>query len=179
MSNIRHILRLYTQKIAFFEIIKQTGILRATLRKYINDFKKSGLKFEEINELSDKDLEELFLKPEEKPTDIRLQKLLSLFPAMDKELKRKGMTRKILWEEYIKNHSDGYGNCRFNQLFAKWKSSPVPIMHKEHKAGDKLYIDFAGQKLSIIDEPTGTVRDVEVFVAILGASQLTYVEAVF
>jgi len=178
MSNIRHILRLHTQNIAFFEIIKQTGILRTPLRKYINDFKKSGLKFEEINELSDKDLEELFLKPVEKPADVRLQKLLSLFPAMDKELKRKGMTRKILWEEYIKNHPDGYGNCRFNQLFAKWRSRPVPILHKEHIAGDKLYIDFAGQKLSIVDEPTGVVQNVEVFVAILGASQLTYVEAV-
>lgn len=178
MSNIRHILRLHTQNIGFFEIIKQTGILRSTLRKYINDFNSSGLKFEEINELSDKDLEELFLKPEEKPVDVRQQKLLSLFPAMDKELKRKGVTRKILWEEYKKNNPDGYGQVRFSQLFAEWKARPVPIMHKEHKAGDKMYIDFAGQKLSIIDETTGIEKMVEVFVAILGASQLTYVEAV-
>lgn len=178
MANIRHILRLHTQNVGFFEIMKETGIVRTTLRKHINDFNKSGLTFEEINELSDKDLEELFMKPQEKPVDVRQQELLSLFPAIERELKRKGMTRKILWEEYIKNNPDGYGNCRFNQLYAKWKVRPVPVMHKEHIAGDKMYIDFAGQKLSITNESTGATTDVEVFVAILGASQLTYVEAV-
>lgn len=178
MSNIRYILRLHTQKIGNFEIMKQTGIPRSTLRKYIKDFKKSSLSFEEINELSDKDLDELFLKPQSKPADVKQQVLLNLFPAIDKELKRKGVTRKILWEEYLKKHPDGYGYCRFNQHFAKWKSQPVPIMHKEHKAGDKLYIDFAGQKLYLIDELIGLPRAVEVFVAILGASQFTYVEAV-
>ncbi len=178
MSNIRHILRLHTQKIAFFEIIKQTGILRTTLRKCITDFKKSGLSFEDINELSDKDLEELFLKPEEKPVDIMLQKLLGLFPAMEKELRRTGVTRMTLWEEYIKKYPDGYGYSRFNRYFKKWTSRIKPTMHQEHKAGDKLFIDFAGQKLTITDEKTGESIDVEVFVAILGASQLTYVEAV-
>ncbi|HTB05801.1 MAG TPA: IS21 family transposase [Bacteroidia bacterium] len=178
MSNIRHILRLHTQHIAFFEIVKQTGILRATLRKHITDFKKSGLTFEEINELTDEDLEELFLKPEEKPIDIMLQKLISMFPAMNKELKRRGVTQLMLWEEYIKKHPDGYGYSRFNRYFKKWRARAIPIMHKEHKPGDKLYIDFAGQKLPITDEKTGEVKNVEVFVAILGASQLTYVEAV-
>ena len=178
MSNIRHILRLHTQNVGFFEIINQTGIPRMILRKHINDFEKSGLSFEEINELTDKDLEELFLKPEEKPMDIRQQTLLNLFPTMEKELKRKGVTRKILWENYTKNNPDGYTYGRFLQLFSKWKSRPTPTLHKEHKAGDKMYIDFAGQKLSIIEEQTGAVKNIEVFVAILGASQLTYVEAV-
>lgn len=72
MANIRHILRLHTQNVGFFEIMKETGIVRTTLRKHINDFNKSGLTFEEINELSDKDLEELFMKPQEKPVDVRL-----------------------------------------------------------------------------------------------------------
>src|SRR6185312_3507486 len=178
MSNIRHILRLHTQGIGNFDIMKETGIPRSILRKHIKDFKRSGLSFQEINELNDKDLEELFPKPEGRPIDIRQQKLLNLFPAMERELKRKGVTRKVLWEEYIKNNPDGYGQVRFCQLFAIWKSRPVPIMHKEHIAGDKMYIDFAGQKLIITDELTGETRNVEVFVAILGASQLTYVEAV-
>lgn len=178
MSNIRHILRLHTQGVGFFEIIKQTEIPRIVLRKHIDDFNKSELSFEEINELTDKDLQELFPKPEEKTIDLKQQTLLNLFPPMEKALKRKGMTRKILWENYIKIHPDGYTYGRFIQLFAKWRSRPTPIMHKEHKAGDKLYIDFAGQKLSIIDAETGVSKSVEVFVAILGASQLTYVEAV-
>lgn len=178
MSNIRHILRLHTQGVGFFEIIRQTSISRTTLRKHINDFKGSGLSFEDINELSDADLEELFQKPEERPVDIVLQKLLELFPTMDRELKRRGVTRMTLWQEYIKNYPDGYGYSRFNRYFKKWKEQAKPVMHKEHLAGDKMYIDFAGQKLSFTDPATGTGQPVEVFVAILGASQLTYVEAV-
>ncbi len=178
MSNIRHILRLHTQGVGFFEIIRQTGIFRTTLRKCINDFKASGLTFEEINELTDKDLEELFQKPEEKPMDLMLQSLLDRFPAMDKELKRKGVTRMTLWQEYIKENPGGYGYSRFNRYFKRWKDQVKPVMHKEHIAGDKMYIDFAGERLSITDPHTGIEQKVEVFVAILGASQLTYVEAV-
>ena len=178
MSNIRHILRLHTQNVGFYEIIRQTGILRTTLRKYINDFKASGLTFEDINELTDKDLEELFQKPQEKPIDLMLQALLEMFPAMEKELKRKGVTRMVLWQEYINKHPDGYGYSRFNRYFNRWKDQVRPIMHKEHIAGDKMYIDFAGKRLSIVDSATGAEKNVEVFVAILGASQLTYVEAV-
>ncbi|HWY97718.1 MAG TPA: IS21 family transposase [Bacteroidia bacterium] len=178
MSNIRYILRLHTQGINFFEIIKQTGIFRASLRKHIDDFNQSGLTFEEINVLSDKDLEELFQVPVEKPVNARLQTMLDTFPKVQKELKRKGVTQKMLWRDYIKEHPDGYDYIQFNSRYRKWSTRPLPVLHKEHKAGDKMYIDFAGQKLSIIDPTSGMAKDVEVFVAILGASQLTYVEAV-
>jgi transposase len=97
---------------------------------------------------------------------------------MDKELKRKGVTRLLLWEEYKLKHPDGYSKSQFKHYFAQWSAQVNPSMHIEHKAGDKLYVDFAGHKLSIIDKQTGEVQPVEVFVAILGASQLTYVEAV-
>ena len=178
MSNIRHILRLHTQKRSKTEIIVQTGIPRNTLKKYIRDFKESELTFEEINELSDADLEELFVKPEEKPVNEKLRTLFNLFPKIDKELKRKGVTRMLLFEEYKSKHPDGVGKSQFSWHFSQWKSRVAPTMRKEHKAGDKLYIDFAGEKLSIIEQETGVVKPVEVFVAILGASQLTYVQAV-
>jgi len=178
MSNIRHILRLHTQNQTMSEIITQTGIRRKTLKQHINDFKKSGLSFLEINELSDKDLEELFIKPEENIINEKLQTLYNFFPSVDKELRRKGVTLKLLWEEYISKHPDGMCISRFSRHYSKWKSRIAPSMRKEHKAGDKLYIDFAGEKLILIDKRTKETKQVEVFVAILGASQLTYVQAV-
>jgi len=178
MSNIRHILRLHTQNRTKSEIIVQTGIPRNTLKQYLAEFKQSGLSFSEINVLSDIDLEELFVKPEENPINEKLQTLYTLFPSMDKDLKRKGVTRILLWEEYKLKHPDGVGRSQFNRYFAQWKSRIIPIMRKEHKAGDKLYIDFAGQKLSFFDKETKETRQVEVFVAILGSSQLTFVQAV-
>lgn len=178
MIKIRQILRLQSQGLSKLQIAAQTGIARNTLKKYIKEFTSSGLSFEEINELSDKELEDLFVKPEDRPLNERLQTLFSLFPAIEKELKRKGVTRELLWKEYKTNHPDGVGLSQFKHYFSKWKAQVNPTMHMEHKAGDKLYVDFAGDKLEIINEQTGEVKPVEVFVAILGASQLTYVEAV-
>ena len=178
MIKIRQILRLQSQGCSKLQIAAQTGIARNTLKKYIREFIASGLTFDEINELSDKELEDLFVKPEDKPLNERLQTLFSLFPAIDKELKKKGVTRQLLWEEYKRDHPDGVGKSQFKHYFAQWKAQVNPVMHMEHKAGDKLYVDFAGDKLSIIDRQTGEIKPVEVFVAILGASQLTYVEAV-
>jgi transposase len=178
MSKVRQILRLHAQGRSKLLIAKQTGVSRNTLKKYLKEFEQSGLSFNEVNELGDKDLEDLFVKPEEQPIIPKLQTLFNLFPALDKELKRKGVTRLLLWEEYKLKHPDGYSKSQFKHYFAQWKAQVNPSMHIEHKAGDKLYVDFAGHKLNIIDKQTGEVQPVEVFVAILGASQLTYVEAV-
>jgi transposase len=178
MIKIRQIIRLQSQGYSKLAIAAQTGIARNTLKKYIKEFIASGLTFDEINELSDKELEDLFVKPEDKPLNERLQTMFSLFPAIDKELKKKGVTRQLLWEAYKQDHPDGVGKSQFKHYFAQWKAQVNPVMHMEHKAGDKLYVDFAGDKLDITDPQTGEIKPVEVFVAILGASQLTYVEAV-
>jgi len=178
MSNIRHILRLHTQKQTQAEIIVQTGILRKTLKKYIEAFKAGGLSFEEINELDDKDIEELFEIEDENLFNDKQEALYKYFPSVDRELKRKGVTMQLLWEEYIKKYPDGVSQPQFKRHLFRWKSRITPTMRKEHKAGDKMYIDFAGEKLSIIDTKSGQVKPVEVFVAILGSSQLTYVQAV-
>jgi len=100
------------------------------------------------------------------------------FPHVDKELKRTGMNRRILWEAYRKEFPNGFQYTQFCFYYNQWKARVNPTMHLDHKAGDKMYVDFAGEKLSITDKETGEVIEVEVFVAILGASQLTYVEAV-
>ena len=97
MIKIRLILRLHSQGYSKLQIASQAGIARNTLKKYIKEFISSGLSFEEINELSDKELEDLFVKPEDRPMNERLQTLFSLFPAIDKELKKKGVTRHLLW----------------------------------------------------------------------------------
>jgi len=178
MNKIREILRLYSQGVGKLKIAEQTGVARNTIRKYVKEFSESELAFSEINTLCDKDLDDLFAKQETSTVNPKLETLFSLFPSMDKELKKKGVTRQLLWEEYKRNNITGVGRSQFNYYFARWKAQVSPTMRMDHKAGDKMYVDFAGDKLSIIDKQTGEVQSVEVFVAILGASQLTYVEAV-
>jgi transposase len=171
-------LRLYSSGISKLQIAEQTGVARNTIKKYIKEFTLNELSFTEVNSLCDKDLEDLFVKPVTIQSNPKLETLFSLFPAIDKKLKKKGVTRQLLWADYKSTHSDGVGRSQFNRYFSSWKSQVSPTMRMNHKAGDKLYVDCAGDKLSIIDKQTGEVQYVEVFVAILGASQLTYVEAV-
>ena len=177
MSKIRHLLRLHAQGRSKLQIAAQTGVARNTLKKYLQIFEQNRLTIQAVNELSDKELEDIFIKDEVRPVSDKLKTLFDLFPLYSKELKRKGVTRQLLWEEYKKTHPDGLGLSQFKKYYHQWKAQTNPVMHIEHKAGDKMFVDFAGNKLQIVDPASGEVKETEVFVAILGASQLTYVEA--
>ncbi|HWJ30287.1 MAG TPA: IS21 family transposase, partial [Flavisolibacter sp.] len=179
MSRIRQILRLYTQGASKKKISELTASSRNTVKKYIQKFHKECLTFEQISEMTDHDLEQLFGYTEPVVKDDRFEQLQALLPEMEKQLKRKGMTILLLFEQYKKDYPGGYAITQFYKYFRYYVKRAQPVMHLEHKAGDKLYIDFAGDKLSILDLDGGEILDVEVFVAILGCSQLTYVEAVY
>ena len=178
MSKIRHILRMYSQGRSIMSIAAQADASRNTVKKYVASFKASSYSFEEVNALNDKELEDFFGKSKEQPANSRMQSMQRCFPHIDKELKRTGVNRHMLWEAYRKEFPDGYQYSQFCFYYNQWKARVNPVMHMEHKAGDKLYVDFAGEKISITDKESGEVTEVEVFVAVLGSSQLTYVEAV-
>ncbi len=133
-------------------------------------------------ELSDKDLSELLETPNDyKPNDKQTihTELFAFFPYVEKELKRVGVTRLILWQEYKNKHPDGVMYSRFCDQYHQYIKKSDGYMPTSHKAGEKLFIDYAGKKLHIIDKQTGEIKTVEVFVATLGASQYTYLEASF
>lgn len=169
---------MYSQGRSKLSIAEQTGVSRNTAKKYMATYDASGLTFEQINSLNDKELDDFFGTVKEPPSQDRLLALQRCFPHIDKELKRTGVNRHMLWEAYKKEFPDGFAYTQFCFHLTQWKARVNPVMHQDHKAGDKLYVDFAGVKLNLTDKETGEVTDVEVFVAILGASQLTYVEAV-
>ena len=103
--------------------------------------------------------------------------LYNEFPEYSKELLRTGVNLRLLWEEYLRKYPGGYRYSQFCYHYGIWKGSLEISMHQEYKAGDKLFVDFTGAKFPIVDRSTGEVIEKEVFVAILGASQYTYVEA--
>ena len=178
MNKIKQIIRLYTQSKGTKYISRQTGVARNTVKKYLLGFQKTRLTYQDIHEQSDQQISELFGKPPlVKEPSKRYQDLRDFFPHIDKTLRRKGFTREKLWKEYLEKHPDGYRYTMFCMSYAAWRKKVNPVMHMVHKAGDKMYIDFTGAKLQIVDPHTGEIQEVEVFVAILGSSQLTYVEA--
>lgn len=95
-----------------------------------------------------------------------------------RELRRKGVTLALLWEEYKAAHpADGYGYSRFCELYRRWEGRLSPTMRQHHVAGDRVFVDYAGDTLDVICPETGEVRQAQVFVGVLGASNYTYVEA--
>ena len=98
------------------------------------------------------------------------------WPRVHAELRRPGVTLMLLWQEYRAGQPEGYGYSRFCDLYAEWRGSVSVTMRQAHVAGDKLFVDFAGQTLAVVDPATGQVRPAQVFVAVLGASSLTYAE---
>ncbi len=178
MTKIRQILRLYAQGESKRKISERTGVSRNTLKKYIHEYQKKRLTIESINAMSDHALEAVFGSEVEPVKDSRYDELQLLLPGIEKEMKRKGVTLSHLWKQYRKEHPIGYELTQFYRYWREHTGRFKPVMHIEHKAGDKMYIDFAGEKLSITDRETGEVTPVEVFAAILGCSQLMYAEAV-
>lgn len=178
MKKIREIMRLHEQStLSQRQISQALGMSRPVISDYIVKIKKAGLTFNDIEKMPDETLLSILQVNKTTSDNKRHELLWNKFPDFTKELKRVGVTRQILWEEYVEENPGGYSYTQFCHHFQVWQNMSEVTMHIEHKAGDKLFVDFAGKKLFITDRVTGEVKEVEVFVAILGASQLVYVEA--
>jgi transposase len=180
MSKVRNIITLYTAGVSKQSIGDRTGLPRNSVKKYIRLFLASGKSPEELEQMSDTELEQFFMDMVPRShieDDSRYKSLVEFYPVMEKALKSRENTKEKLWQQYITLHPDGYRISQFKGYYIKWLKVRNPVMHMEHKAGEKMYVDYAGQKLQLLDPESGDVIPVEVFVAILGASQLTYVEA--
>ena len=108
----------------------------------------------------------------------RLDRPVPDWAAMDVELRRPGVTRALLWEEYRARAPDGFGYAWFCAHFDTWKGRVRPTMRQTHVGGKKVFVDFAGDTIDVIDPVTGEARPMKLFVAAMGASNYTYAEAV-
>src|SRR5271157_1860481 len=179
MKRIREAIRMVKElNLSYRQTANALGISRPTIQEYITKFEKSGLTVDEIFDMNDPDLTEIFNeKTVGIPADTRLSTLYKEFPAYSKELLRTGVNLKVLWEEYREKYPAGLSYSRFCYNYGVWKGALEISMHQEYKAGDKLFVDFTGDKLTIFDRNSGENIEKEVFVALLGATQYTYVEA--
>ena len=106
------------------------------------------------------------------------ERLLPDCAAIHKELKsRKNVTLQLLWEEYKEAYPLGYNYSWYCDQYREWRHRLDVVPRQEHRAGEKMFVDHAGQTVPVIDSKTGEVREASVFVAVLGASNYTYAEA--
>lgn len=177
MSKLKQIIRLRAEGTPLQTIAQAVSISRNTVKKYLRLMEVQGLPFTELLAMQDPELEALLADPEPEDEQ-RLQTLTSLFPQMENELRRTGVTRWLLWGEYRQAHPDGFSYSRFCDYFRQFLDSSKGSLRFDYAPGDKMFIDFTGKKMSYVDPKTGEELWAEIFVAILGYSQLTYVEAV-
>ena len=178
MSKLRIVLKLHCQGCSKLHISTVTGLSRNTVKKYLHIFSGLHSTWEEVKALRDQELDELFCKEPEVVPDERLTQLHEYFKTNENRLKRRGVTRMQLYEDYHRLYPVGYKRTAFFEHFGLWNRRAAPSMHMTHKAGDKMFVDFTGEKLEIVDADSGEIKKMEVFVAVLGGSQYTYVEAV-
>lgn len=151
------------------------GIGRTTLREYLSRAAEAGLVWPLPDHLSDGDLERCLFRKRAGAEQTRIPQ--PDWAYMHSELRRQGVTLSLLWEEYRGVHPDGYSYSRFCELYTRWEGKLAPVMRQRHPAGERLFVDYAGATVDIICPETGEVRAAQIFVATLGASNYTYVEA--
>ena len=176
MRQVHEVLRLkHAAGFSERRIAASLGISRTTVAEYLRRAAVVGITWPVPDALDDAALEwRLFSPPFGVHESPRPQPDWARLHA---ELRRPGVTLLLLWEEYCAEQPGGYGYSRFCDLYRDWRAGISPTMRQTHLAGERLFVDFAGQTVPITDPITGTARQAQIFVAALGASNYTYAEA--
>lgn len=179
MRKTREILRLrFECKFSHEIIAKSIGIGSTTVGECLNRAKKANVMWPLSEELTDEQLENLLYPSGKKINGGDERKGSVDWAYIHKELKRKHVTLMLLWNEYKQSHPEGLGYSQFCYRYREWAQHLDVWMRQVHKAGEKLFVDYAGQTVPIIiDRNTGEINEAQIFVATLGASNFTYVEA--
>lgn len=177
MRRIRDVLRLRLgQKLSERQISASLGLGKGTVGSYLSRARAAGLSWPLPDGLSDDDLELLLFPAPPAVSDP--ERPVPDWVEIDRELRRPGVTRALLWEEYRQAYPHGFGYAWFCEHYDAWKGRVRPTMRQTHVGGEKVFVDFAGDTIDVIDPGTGEARAMKLFVATLGASNYTYAEAV-
>jgi transposase len=176
MRKVEEVLRLkWGAGLSPRQIAKAVGIGRTTVSEYLARAEAAGITWPLPEGMDATALERRLFKQaggQSKPERVQPD-----FPTVHRELRRKGVTLFLLWQEYRERHPDGYAYSRFCDHYARWKGHLDVVMRQSHRGGEKLFVDYAAQSAEVVDRTTGEIRDAQIFVAVLGASNYTYAEA--
>ena len=174
MRHIRKIIELHELTgLSVRQIKDALNLPKSTVSDYFTAFKASDLTLEQMNSLNDDQIYTALFGDKTKGS----ARPLPDFAKMNTELKKKHVTRSLLWEEYRDKHPDGLGYSQFCEHYRLWSKKVSVSMRQVHKAGEKLFVDYSGLTMEVIDPKTGEISKAEVFVTALGASGYSYAEA--
>jgi transposase len=176
MRKIEEILRLkYEVGLTHREIAQSCAVSASTVSEYVTHARAAGLSWPLPEGLSGAELEERLFPPRTPASGKQIPP--PDWHKIHKERRRKSVTLSLLWVEYRQEHPEGYSYSQFCHHYRQWRQRLNPMMRQKHRAGEKLFIDYAGQTAPVIDPETGEISQAQIFVAVLGASNYTYAEA--
>jgi len=178
MSQIKQLLQLHEQGKSKKFIARSLGMSKNTVKVYLSKLALSTIDIQSLLTLDDPILEGKFHAGNPAYKDERFDHFKTKLGYFSKELTRVGVTRQLLWEEYLSDYPGGYGHTQFCYHLSQQLIARKPSMVLQHRAGEKLFIDFAGKKLSYVDIDTGEVVPCQVFVACLPYSDYSFVMVV-
>lgn len=174
MRKIQAILRLSLEgRLGIRAIAQSLQISPSTVGDYLRRTRAAGLSWPLPPGLDEATLERLLFPP---PRSSRETRPLPVWADVHQELKRKGVTLALLWAEYKAAHPEGLQYSRFCEHYKLWASCLDLVMRQHHLAGEKLFVDYAGHTIPIIERHSGEIQAAQIFVAVLGASNYTYAE---
>ena len=177
MQKLKEMLRLkHETQLSQRQIARCLGLSVGAISKYLQRAEKAGIDWPLPEQWSDRDLKARLQPARRVSTSVTIAE--PDFVEVCKELARKGMTRYLLWQEYAQAFPDNhYSYSHFTVLFRRWRQKQQLSMRQQHQVGEKLFVDYCGPTLPVVNPDTGEIRQAQVFVAVLGVSSYTYAEA--
>lgn len=176
MRKIKEVLRLKAAGLKKREIARSVNIARSTVSEYLKRAEAAAIVWPVPDEIDNATLESLLFPVDRTPKNTSL---LPDFGYIHTELKKKGVTMQLLWDEYAADHPGGYRYSQFCNLYRIFRGRLNLSMRQIHKAGEKMFVDFAGHTMPVVDPNTGEITEAQIFVAVLGASNYTFCRAVW
>lgn len=173
MRKLREVLRLHALGHSRRAIGRSVQISHNTAALYLRRAEQAGVSWPACEALDDDALATRLIPA---AAEAGASRPLPEWPVIHHELRRKGVTLQLLWLEYKAVHPDGLQYTQFVTRYRAWESGLDPVLRQEHRAGEKVFVDYAGQTLPVVDPTTGEVREAQLFVGTLGASNLTFAE---
>ena len=175
MRKVKEVLRLaWFERFSDRQIAGAANMKRSKVRDYLARAEARGLSLPQVAAMPHDELEHLLFPP---AAGVRSDKILPDWQVIHHELRSKHVTLQLLWEEYAAAHPSGYRYSQFCELYHRYVDTLEVSMRQTHVPGEKLFVDYSGTRMPVVDPKTGELRWAELFIAVFGASNYTFAEA--